>query len=98
MVNSLHTHSLHDALPISARLQAIHGLFGQIPDTLEDVWVHVANHDEQAARQLIDRKAATRKDRKSTRLNSSHGYPSYALDCLNKIKRTDPRDSQNKPR
>ena len=42
------------------RLEAIHGLFGQIPDTLEDVWVQVALNDEQAANQLIDRTTATR--------------------------------------
>ncbi len=35
-------------------------MFGQIPDTLEDVWTHVALNDEQAARQLIDRTASTR--------------------------------------
>ncbi len=35
-------------------------MFGQIPDTLEDVWTHVALNDEQAARQLIDRTAITR--------------------------------------
>jgi hypothetical protein len=45
---------------LADRLEAIHGLFGQIPDTLEDVWVQVALHDEQAAHQLIDRTAATR--------------------------------------
>jgi len=45
---------------LANRLQAIHGLFGQIPDTLEDVWVHVALNDEQAARQLIDRTSRTR--------------------------------------
>ncbi len=45
---------------LADRLEAIHGLFGQIPDTLEDVWVQVALNDEQAARQLIDRTAATR--------------------------------------
>jgi hypothetical protein len=45
---------------LADRLEAIHGLFGQIPDTLEDVWVRVALHDEQAAHQLIDRTAATR--------------------------------------
>jgi hypothetical protein len=45
---------------LADRLEAIHGLFGQIPDTLEDVWVQVALKDEQAARQLIDRTAATR--------------------------------------
>ena len=45
---------------LADRLEAIHGLFGQIPDTLEDVWVHVALNDEHAARQLIDRTTATR--------------------------------------
>jgi hypothetical protein len=40
--------------------QAIHALFGQIPDTLEDVWVQVALNEEQAAKQLIDRTTATR--------------------------------------
>lgn len=45
---------------LADRLEAIHGLFGQIPDTLEDVWVQVALNDEHAARQLIDRTTATR--------------------------------------
>lgn len=45
---------------LADRLEAIHGLFGQIPDTLEDVWVQVALNDEQAAKQLIDRTTATR--------------------------------------
>ena len=49
---------VHEVL--ADRLEAIHGLFGQIPDTLEDVWVQVALNDEQSARQLIDRTAATR--------------------------------------
>ena len=45
---------------LADRLEAIHNLFGQIPDTLEDVWVQVALNDEQAANQLIDRTTATR--------------------------------------
>lgn len=45
---------------LADRLEAIHDLFGQIPDTLEDVWVQVALNDEAAANQLIDRAAATR--------------------------------------
>ena len=45
---------------LADRLEAIHDLFGQIPDTLEDVWVQVALNDEQAANQLIDRTTATR--------------------------------------
>lgn len=45
---------------LADRLEAIHDLFGQIPDTLEDVWVQVALNDEAAANQLINRSAATR--------------------------------------
>ena len=45
---------------LADRLEAIHGLFGQIPDSLEDVWVQVTLNDEQAARQLINRTTATR--------------------------------------
>jgi len=49
---------VHEVL--ADRLEAIHDLFGQIPDTLEDVWVQVAMDNEQDARKLIDRTTATR--------------------------------------
>jgi superfamily II DNA/RNA helicase len=39
---------------LSQRLLSIQNLFGQLPDTLEDVWVHVAQRDEEKARQIID--------------------------------------------
>ena len=39
---------------LSGRLEAIRDMFGQLPDTLEDVWVAVALHDEEKARQVID--------------------------------------------
>ena len=45
---------------LADRLQAIHSLFGQIPDTLADVWVKVAMADEDEAKKLIARAAATR--------------------------------------
>nr|WP_202946598.1 phospholipase D-like domain-containing anti-phage protein [Achromobacter arsenitoxydans] len=45
---------------LASRLEAIHELFGQIPDTLEDVWVKIALNDEAAANLMIDRAAATR--------------------------------------
>lgn len=45
---------------LADRLEAIHDLFGQIPDTLEDVWVQIALNDEQSANQLINRATATR--------------------------------------
>jgi hypothetical protein len=43
---------------LADRLEAIHNLFGQIPDTLEDVWVQIALNDQQAAQRLINRTAA----------------------------------------
>ncbi len=45
---------------LADRLLQIHNLFGQIPDTLEDVWVHVALQEEAAANKLIDRALKTR--------------------------------------
>ena len=39
---------------LSERLANIHGLFGQIPDVLEDVWVDVALNDIEEARKKID--------------------------------------------
>jgi hypothetical protein len=39
---------------LSGRLQAIHRLFGQIPDVLEDVWIDVALGKIEKARQTID--------------------------------------------
>jgi len=38
---------------LSDRLKNIHDLFGQIPDTLEDVWIDVALGQEQRAKQTI---------------------------------------------
>jgi hypothetical protein len=58
---------------LADRLEAIHDLFGQIPDTLEDVWVQIALNDEQAANQLIDRTTATRNpfDKKYSRVEDA---------------------------
>ena len=39
---------------LSNRLQDIHSLFGQIPDTLEDVWVQVALGEIEQAQKIID--------------------------------------------
>ncbi|MDR1961650.1 MAG: helicase SNF2, partial [Gracilibacteraceae bacterium] len=38
---------------LSERLQAIYSLFGQIPDVLEDVWVAMAQRDEERAELAI---------------------------------------------
>lgn len=47
-------HLVYYITQISSRLEDIHSLFGQIPDTLEDVWIQVAMSNEQQAQELID--------------------------------------------
>src|SRR5207247_11450810 len=91
----LYTLSLHDALPISVAGarddEALH-VVGDDPHRLGD---HVTGALLPADRQdghaqppdlalLILRRAG---DRKSTRLNSSHEWISYAVFCLKKKKR-----------
>ena len=39
---------------LSERLENIHGMFGQIPDVLEDVWIDVALNDIEEAKRKID--------------------------------------------
>ena len=39
---------------LSERLENIRNMFGQIPDTLEDVWVAAALRDEKEAKRVID--------------------------------------------
>jgi superfamily II DNA/RNA helicase len=58
---------------LAERLQAIHELFGQIPDTLEDVWVKVALNDEAEIASLIDQTTATRNpfDRKYSKVEDA---------------------------
>jgi superfamily II DNA or RNA helicase len=41
-------------LVLAQRLQNIHSIFGQIPDTLEDIWVMIAKHNDESAYQKID--------------------------------------------
>jgi superfamily II DNA or RNA helicase len=38
---------------LAQRLQNIHSIFGQIPDTLEDIWIMVAKNNDAAAYQKI---------------------------------------------
>src|SRR3989449_1921680 len=71
----IYTLSLHDALPISLRRLGdplgVEQMAGRI---VRD------GHVERCA----GPRAALGQDRKSTRLNSSHGYISYAVFCLKK--------------
>src|SRR2546429_4366809 len=70
---------LHDALPISRS-----GRRGRER-------VHLSKRELRAERQRNAREEAAYiakiEDRKSTRLNSSHGYISYAVFCLKKKKK-----------
>ena len=79
----IYTLSLHDALPICA-----------LACTRSCLYVHICMHvrvrDEKdkgrEGRKRRHREGGRETDRKSTRLNSSHGYISYAVFCLKKKK------------
>src|SRR2546429_7087122 len=58
--------------------------------TVPQIWIgerHVGGCDDLYE---LDRQGELDKDRKSTRLNSSHGYISYAVFCLKKKKKAQP--------
>src|SRR2546429_2748545 len=72
----IYTLSLHDALPISTPAKTASTSTSSF--LLESLGCGTA------------RVALSRRDRKSTRLNSSHGYISYAVFCLKKKKKKKP--------
>src|SRR2546429_5289542 len=67
----IYTLSLHDALPISRHIGAF---------DLDARDFIVMTHTQLMKSEIVQQ------DRKSTRLNSSHGYISYAVFCLKKKK------------
>src|SRR2546422_8274352 len=79
----IYTLSLHDALPICARGQR--GPY-QAPVSIFDDGIQVGPLERIASREH-EKRHAHGGDRKSTRLNSSHGYISYAVFCLKKKKK-----------
>src|SRR2546422_7194444 len=80
----IYTLSLHDALPISHDLAGVRGLL-----------LRMHQMEVVAGIPFVQR----REDRKSTRLNSSHGYISYAVFCLKKKKDRQSGDDRSvKPR
>src|SRR5688500_19612845 len=97
---SPYTLSLHDALPICARCArqgtraraapaGVHRGRGAPPR---------AGRAQRPREEVSDRRGGVHRDRKSTRLNSSHLVISYAVFCLTKkIKRkTRKKDNSNK--
>src|SRR2546430_5399408 len=73
----IYTLSLHDALPISQ---------------LERPWIEIAKVPG-TGETTLQRLARLDRDRKSTRLNSSHSQISYAVFCLKKKKTKGPHGS-----
>src|SRR5205085_9861034 len=79
---AIYTLSLHDALPISCGRTAGRGPGGALRRAGED-----ARGRRRALGRLRRRGThPERRDRKSTRLNSSHSQISYAVFCLKKKK------------
>src|SRR5438128_10016156 len=74
----IYTLSLHDALPICIRRSC----------------AAAARRSSRCSRPLTGRwaRALSRTDRKSTRLNSSHGSISYAVFCLKKKNKINQRE------
>src|SRR5687768_18436318 len=71
----IYTLSLHDALPICE------------PDGLEPDDPGARHRQGRHRRRQRRLEPEVDRDRKSTRLNSSHGYISYAVFCLKKKKK-----------
>src|SRR5256884_2213830 len=97
----IYTLSLHDALPISKQqLFARTGANGDERASFLALGYHMAVKPRLLGRRYKGYKAPlsfpckllyilmSERDRKSTRLNSSHGYISYAVFCLKKKKKT----------
>src|SRR5687768_18057629 len=83
----IYTLSLHDALPISqcfAEGQQAALACGVVPERLLYRELGLGHGLCDAVEQP---RHGARRDRKSTRLNSSHGYISYAVFCLKKKKK-----------
>src|SRR2546422_7951189 len=81
----IYTLSLHDALPISLSGAGYPGVASL--DITDNVVPFIANEEEKIERETRKILGRLNGDRKSTRLNSSHGYISYAVFCLKKKKK-----------
>src|SRR2546429_7211267 len=85
----IYTLSLHDALPIYFDGEPALITEQEMDESGKQIETKVV--EEQKAPELEDDRPIidwSERDRKSTRLNSSHGYISYAVFCLKKKKKT----------
>src|SRR5687768_18252026 len=92
---AIYTLSLHDALPIFGRHDHVDSRVGA--PQAGAAQVVVGQRERRVAQRVVDAvavgvvrphlRAGGLPDRKSTRLNSSHGYISYAVFCLKKKRR-----------
>src|SRR3989442_3974021 len=84
----IYTLSLHDALPISASARARAATAAIAPRSPREALASVGRRRAatRARRRATGSARRTRRDRKSTRLNSSHVRISYAVFCLKKKK------------
>src|SRR2546422_1987862 len=81
----IYTLSLHDALPISHRARR-----GRVPERpRQGSGRRGRNPLRRGGLRAGRAERRPGQDRKSTRLNSSHGYISYAVFCLKKKKKQD---------
>src|SRR5436189_4138935 len=84
----IYTLSLHDALPIFEERQ---GLMVACPEEIAYRMGYISEADLNRLARAMGKSAygqyLTRRDRKSTRLNSSHRCISYAVFCLKKKKK-----------
>ena len=89
----IYTLSLHDALPICKIIGAGKVKVAKLKakDPCEQL---ITYGSESLLRAYWD--AQTWSDRKSTRLNSSHGYISYAVFCLKKKKKKEKEKKKKK--
>src|SRR2546422_1152804 len=81
----------NDLSGLARELEKLAPLCAGRPASREEVAALVGVRRGETLQDFVDaaleRRAADAADRKSTRLNSSHGYISYAVFCLKKKKR-----------
>src|SRR5688572_31073179 len=91
----IYTLSLHDALPIWAKAPAATASSGDIKrvptGSLARIWAFTSASIAATSSGVSALGCEKSKDRKSTRLNSSHSQISYAVFCLKKKKKKETR-------